>query len=56
MPTLCHCAASFNLFLYLVALGLHWCGGLSLGERGLLLVAVPGLLTGVAFPVVDRGL
>ena len=27
---LCHCTASFNLFLHLVVPGLHWCGGLSL--------------------------
>ena len=30
MPTLCHCTASFNLFLCLLSPGLHWCGGLSL--------------------------
>ena len=49
-----------NLFIYLflAALGLHCCAQAfsSCGERGLLFVAVHGLLTAVASLVVEHGL
>ena len=46
----------FNLFL--AALGLHCCARAfsSCGERGLLFIAVPGLLIAVASLVAERGL
>ena len=45
-------------FYFLVALGLHCCAPAfsSCGERGLLFIAVRGLLTAVASLVVDHGL
>ena len=49
----------FNLFvLFLAALGLRCCARafFSCGERGLLFVAVRGLLIAVASLAVDRGL
>ena len=57
MPTLCHCAASFNLFLYLVALGLHWCGGLSLVvvSGGYSLLQCPGFSLGWPFQLWSVG-
>ena len=49
-----------NLFIYLflAALGLHCCAWAfsSCGERGLLFVAVRGLLTAVASLVAEHGL
>ena len=51
---------SFFLFIYLfvAALGLHCCtlASSSCGERGLLLVAVRGLLIAVASLVAEHGL
>ena len=46
------------IYLFLAALGLHCCAWAfsSCGERGLLFVAVRGLLTEVAFLVVEHGL
>ena len=46
------------LFIYLAALGLHCCARAfsSCGERGLLFVAVRGLLIAVASLVVEHGL
>ena len=47
----------FNKFiLFLAAMGLHCCAGFSCGERGLLFVAVRGLLTAVASLVAEHGL
>ena len=46
------------LYLFLAALGLHCCAWAfsSCGERGLLFIAVCGLLIMVASPVAERGL
>ena len=48
----------FILFLFLAALGLRCCmwAFSSCGERGLLFVAVRGLLNAVAFLVAEHGL
>ena len=47
-----------NLAFFLAALGLRCCAQAfsSCGERGLLFVAVRGLLTAVAFLVAEHGL
>ena len=46
------------IYLFLAALGLHCCtrASSSCGERGLLFVAVRGLLTAVASLVAEHGL
>ena len=59
----CECFLFFKKFIYfiylfLAALGLRRCPRAfsSCGERGLLLVAVRGLLTAVASPTAEHGL
>ena len=48
----------YLFYLFLAALGLHCCARAfsNCGERGLLFVAVRGLLIAVASPVVEHGL